>query len=58
MIGWGLGITVDGNLMSEIDGSGNDVLDMSLPPGNAAYRVIKAPTNEFDVNVLRLTAGS
>ncbi len=58
VIAWGLGITVDGNLMSEIDASGNDVLDMSFPAGNAAYRVIKAPTNEFDVNVLRLTAGS
>ena len=57
VIGWGLTSTFDGSLFTELDQAGNDVLDASLPAGNGAYRVLKYPVAQFDVSLLRATAG-
>ena len=46
-----------GGVMSEVDATGNDVLDIAFTNGNAAYRAVKAPSPRFDINVLRSTAG-
>jgi Arylsulfotransferase (ASST). len=55
------GITAFGTpvlmLFSEVDASGNDVLDVGFGTGDAPYRAIKAPPPRFDINVLRADAG-
>jgi hypothetical protein len=58
VIGWGLTATYDGSLFTELDQNGTDVLDATFPPGNGAYRVLKFPIGQFDLGVLRSTAGS
>ncbi len=56
IVGWGNLAPSGGPMFTEIDRSGNDVFDVSLPAGTS-YRSVKAPTNRFDINVLRATAG-
>ena len=58
VVGWGLTATFDGSLFSELDQNGNNVLDATFPPGNGAYRVLKFPVDQFDLGVLRATAGT
>jgi hypothetical protein len=58
VIGWGLTSTFDGSLFTELDQNGLDVLDASMPAGNGAYRVLKYPTSQFDLGVLRASAGT
>ena len=58
VIGWGLTATFDGSLFTELDPSGKDVLDATFPAGNGAYRVVKFPLDQFDLGVLRATAGT
>ena len=58
VIGWGLTATFDGSLFTELDQNGKDVLDATFPPGNGAYRVLKYPLDQFDLGVLRATAGT
>jgi len=60
VIGWGI-ITFGGindMLFSEVDAAGNDVIDAAFGTGDSAYRVVKAPSARFDINVLRRTAGT
>jgi hypothetical protein len=60
VIGWGI-ITFGGindMLFSEVDSTGNDVIDTNFGTGDSAYRVVKAPSARFDINVLRRTAGT
>jgi hypothetical protein len=59
VVGWGITSFNSTNdlLFTEVDAAGNDVLDLAFSNGNAAYRVVKAPTTRFDINVLRATAG-
>jgi len=54
VIGWGL---IPGAGFTELDPSGNDVLDLDFPDGNTTYRAIKVPPSAFDLAVLRNTAG-
>jgi hypothetical protein len=45
------------SLFTEVDAAGKLVLEVTLPPGDAAYRTMKAPPGEFDLDLLRRTAG-
>jgi len=45
-------------VFSEVDATGQDVLDVGFVNGDAPYRAVKAPPTAFDVNVLRATAGT
>ncbi len=58
VICWGISTNDNGSFLSELDGQGRDVLDMSFAPGSAAYRTLKVAPDGFDVNVLRATAGT
>jgi hypothetical protein len=44
-------------LFTEVDGAGTILLNLTFPDGEAAYRTIKAPVDQFDVDLLRRTAG-
>lgn len=54
VIGWGL---IPGAGFTEVDSLGRDILDLAFGDGNLTYRVIKVPTSDFDLGVLRSTAG-
>ncbi len=56
VIGWGRPLPFGGLTMSELDASGNDVLDITMV-GGGSYRAIKVPSNRYDINVLRDSAG-
>ncbi|MDQ1379725.1 MAG: hypothetical protein QOJ71_444, partial [Actinomycetota bacterium] len=51
VVGWGIQTFTGINdaLFSELDGSGNDVVDAAFGTGDAAYRVVKAPASRFDI---------
>jgi hypothetical protein len=54
VIGWGLGGT-PGLAFTEVDVSGNDLLDFHFTDNNSTYRAIKVPLSAFDLGVLRST---
>jgi hypothetical protein len=54
VIGWG---ESGGLVFSEVDVSGNDLLDFYFPEGSSSYRAVKVPLTAFDLSVLRSTAG-
>jgi hypothetical protein len=56
IIDWGLLGSAGGPVFTEVDGSGNDVFDLSMPSG-FSYRTAKAPSTMYDINILRATAG-
>jgi hypothetical protein len=56
-IGWGFFVPFNGVAITEIDEAGNALLNVNFPAGVASYRGVKVPTRNFDVNVLRNTAG-
>jgi hypothetical protein len=58
VIGWGITANFDGSLLTEIDASGRDVLDVNFTNNVYAYRALKVAPDQFDVNVLRATAGT
>ena len=55
IIGWGGPST---RAFTELDATGNDVLDFYFPDGTQSYRAIKIPTTAFDINLLRSSAGA
>ena len=61
IIGWGLGGDLNGQVngvFTEVDVKGNDLIDFAFGnSGNPSYRAIKTPLTEFDLSVLRKTAG-
>jgi hypothetical protein len=57
VIGWGLLNPRGGLVLTELDASGNDVLDIGFVGGGSSYRSVKVPPPRFDINVLRRTAG-
>ena len=57
VVGWGVDFGFDGQTMSEVNAAGQDVLDLDFVANNQSYRVMKAPTGWYDINVLRATAG-
>jgi hypothetical protein len=54
VIAWGLSTTL---AMTEVDGNGDDLLDVSFDRGNSTYRAVKVATTALDLGVLRATAG-
>jgi hypothetical protein len=56
VIGWGAS-SAPQPTFTEVDVAGNDEVDFYFAEGLAAYRVVKVPTNAFDLGLLRRTAG-
>lgn len=54
VVGWGF---KRGTLFTEVDQSGRALLDVGLPNGEGAYRVIKVLPELFNHSLLRATAG-
>jgi len=54
VIGWGF---KPNTLFTEVDATGNVMLNVTFPDGEVAYRVIKVPPTALDHNLLRATAG-
>jgi hypothetical protein len=59
LVGWGITAFGGNNdlTFTEVNATGNAVVDMRFASGDASYRVVKAPTTQFDIDVLRATAG-
>jgi hypothetical protein len=56
VIGWGLPSA--GNLvLSDLDSSGNDLLDLEFTAPDVSYRAVKMPRSSLDVNLLRGAVG-
>jgi Arylsulfotransferase (ASST) len=56
VIDWGFG--GEPNLVfTEVDESGNDLLDFYFNDGTSSYRTVKVPLSAFPIDVLRQTAG-
>ena len=61
VIGWGVGWGVLGptnRALTELDRSGNDLLDFGFPDGDDSYRAVKIPLDQIDIGVLRRTSGA
>jgi hypothetical protein len=56
VIGWGMS-GASGDVFTEVDLDGNDLLDLKFPVGDVSYRAIKVPLATFDLGTLRNTAG-
>jgi Arylsulfotransferase (ASST) len=56
VIGWGFG-GEQKLVFTEVDESGNDLLDFYFNDDNSSYRTVKVPLSEFPLDVLRQTAG-
>jgi hypothetical protein len=54
-IDWGLSGTMV--VFSEVDAEGHDLFDLKTPRRRPSYRAIKVPLTQFDLDVLRATAG-
>jgi hypothetical protein len=54
VIGWGL---LSGAGFTEVDGAGNDLVDLTFLDGDATYRAVKVPLGAFDIAALRGSAG-
>ena len=52
MIGWGFHA---GSGFTEVDNSGNVLLDVKFPNGEAGYRTIKVAPSAFNIDLLRQT---
>jgi len=53
VVGWGIGSPV----LTEVDGQGDKLLEVTFPAGNVSYRAIKVPLAAFDLATLRSQAG-
>lgn len=54
VISWGFKLNT---LFTEVDAAGRVLLDARFSGGDTAYRTIKAPLAQFDIDLLRATAG-
>ncbi len=58
VIGWGQSEpNPNGLVFSEVDADGNDLVDLVCPDKSSSYRAVKVPLENFDLEVLRATAG-
>jgi len=57
VIGWGGPASGKNLVFTEVDGQGNDLLDLEFGPGSVSYRAVKVPLGALDAAVLRATAG-
>jgi Arylsulfotransferase (ASST)/IPT/TIG domain len=55
LIAWGF---KPNTLFTEVDADGKVLLNVALPNGDWAYRAVKVPTDEFDIDLLHRTAGA
>jgi Arylsulfotransferase (ASST) len=55
VIGWGY-VANDPRVVTEVNASGQDVLDIALPGMQQSYRAVKVSPSQLDLNVLRKTA--
>jgi Arylsulfotransferase (ASST)/IPT/TIG domain len=53
LVAWGF---KPDSLFTEVDASGNVLLDVKLPRGDSAYRAVKTPISQFDADLLHRTA--
>jgi hypothetical protein len=60
VIGWGY-VPNDPRVVTEVDAEGDDVVDIAfggtMNQTNQTYRAVKVPLSQFDIGVLRQTAG-
>jgi len=59
LIAWGYSsaITTFDAAFTEVDDQGRSVMEVSFVLGDAAYRAVKLPVEQLDIDVLRATAG-
>ncbi len=59
VIAWGLSSDPSrfAGAFTEVDDAGHDLLDVAFPYGDVTYRTVKVPLADFDLDVLRATAG-
>jgi Arylsulfotransferase (ASST) len=57
VIGWGVG-GEPGRVFTEVDLAGRDLADFTFGDGSSSYRAVKVPPAQFDLGVLRATAGA
>jgi hypothetical protein len=57
VIGWGY-VPKDPRIFTEVNATGQDVLDVSIAGLNPSYRAVKVPITQLDLNVLRQTAAA
>ncbi len=57
VVGWGRG-GAPNLTFTEVDALGNDLLDFGFTDDDSSYRVIKVPLEQFDLEVLRRSAGT
>jgi hypothetical protein len=59
IVAWGMSSAPDqfDGAFTEVDASGHDLLDVSFTQGDATYRALKVAPSDFDIDVLRATAG-
>ena len=54
VIGWGY-VPSDPRVVTEVNSSGQDVLDIAFSGGQPSYRAVKVPLSQLDIAVLRAT---
>jgi hypothetical protein len=54
VISWGYD-PIDQRVMTEVDASGNDVLDIAFDGADTSYRAVKVPLSQLDINLMRQT---
>jgi len=54
VIGWGF-VATDQRVVTEVDATGNDVLDIAFSIG-PSYRAVKVPLSQLDIGLLRATS--
>jgi hypothetical protein len=57
MIGWGQSQPLNGLVFTEVDSVGHDLLDFICTDDSSSYRAEKVPLTQFDLELLRKTAG-
>lgn len=54
VVGWGY-VAMDPRVVTEVNATGNDVLDIAFSGGQPSYRAVKVPLSQLDIGVLRTT---
>ncbi len=57
VIGWGALVGGTGQVLSEVDSAGRDLLDLSFAKGDVSYRGVRVTADLVDLSLLRETAG-
>jgi hypothetical protein len=57
VVGWGALVGGTGQVLSEVDSAGRDLLDLSFAKGDVSYRGVRVTADLVDLSLLRETAG-